>query len=85
MTGEGEGFFFFFLVSRELMLYFFVGEISWLEYGELQNMPSKMTAMPVERRDNEHSKSIHGPIMKYNRRNRFSNYPSSKKHLAPQP
>jgi hypothetical protein len=49
------------------------------------NMPSKITAMPVERRDNEHLKSINGPIMKYNRRNRFSKYPSSKKHLVPQP
>jgi hypothetical protein len=39
---RSRGFFFlFFLVSRELMLYFFVGEVSWLEYGELQICPVK--------------------------------------------
>jgi hypothetical protein len=38
---RSRGCFFFFLVSRELMLYFFVGEISWLEYGELQICPVK--------------------------------------------
>jgi hypothetical protein len=44
-----RGIFFFFLVSSELMLYFLVGEVSWLEYGSSKYMPSKMTAMPVER------------------------------------